>query len=110
MMRYEGIGRLSRQMNSQTQKLTKRPILHDIGKIKAGFVLHTNSFDIDIPPEDYLVGRSVTVGKTGEMLSGSTTIPEKLRSLKVGDSVLVAWVGADAIVVDIILPATEVIK
>lgn len=110
MMRYEGIGRLSRQMNSQTQRLTQKPMPFDIGKIKAGFVLHTNSFDIDIPPEDYLVGRSITVGKTGEILSGSTTIPEKLRSLKVGDSVLVAWVGADAVVIDIILPAKEVTK
>lgn len=35
-------------------------------------------------------------------------VPEKLRSLQPGDTVLVAWVGSDAVVVDILLPATEV--
>lgn len=35
-------------------------------------------------------------------------IPEKMRWLKPGDRVLVAWVQHDAIVLDIILPATEI--
>lgn len=35
-------------------------------------------------------------------------IPEKMRSIKPGDRVLVAWVGDDPVVVDIILPGTEV--
>lgn len=34
-------------------------------------------------------------------------IPEKMRKLKPGDRVLVAWVQSDAIVIDIILPASE---
>ena len=34
-------------------------------------------------------------------------ISEKMRSLKVGDNVLVVWVGNDAVVVDIIYPAKE---
>lgn len=34
-------------------------------------------------------------------------IPEKMRKLKGGDRVLVAWVQNEAVVVDIILPATE---
>ena len=33
-------------------------------------------------------------------------IPEKMRWIKPGDRVLVAWVGQDAVVIDIILPAT----
>jgi hypothetical protein len=33
-------------------------------------------------------------------------IPEKMRKLKSGDRVLVAWVQNEAVVVDIILPAT----
>lgn len=36
-------------------------------------------------------------------------IPEKMRQIKPGDRVLVCWVGDDACVVDIVLPATEVI-
>lgn len=35
-------------------------------------------------------------------------IPEKMRSIKPGDRVLVAWVQHDAVVLDIILPATEI--
>lgn len=33
-------------------------------------------------------------------------IPEKMRKLKPGDRVLVAWVQNDAVVVDLVLPAT----
>lgn len=35
-------------------------------------------------------------------------IPEKMRSIKPGDRVLVAWAGDDPVVIDIILPATDV--
>ena len=35
-------------------------------------------------------------------------IPEKMRWIQPGDHVLVAWVDADPVVIDIILPATEV--
>lgn len=40
--------------------------------------------------------------------SHTVLIPEKMRWLKPGDRVLVAWVQHDAIVLDIILPATEI--
>ena len=35
-------------------------------------------------------------------------VPEKMRSIKPGDRVLVAWVQSEAVVLDIILPATAV--
>lgn len=35
-------------------------------------------------------------------------IPEKMRSLKPGDRVLVAWVGDDPCIIDIIYPGTEI--
>ena len=35
-------------------------------------------------------------------------IPEKMRWLKPGDRVLVAWVQHDAVVLDIIRPATDI--
>lgn len=35
-------------------------------------------------------------------------IPEKMRWIKPGDHVLVAWVDSDPVVIDLILPATEV--
>lgn len=36
-------------------------------------------------------------------------VPEKMRSIKPGDRVLVAWVGDDACIIDIILPGTAVV-
>ena len=51
-------------------------------------------------------------GAHGHGGAGSHThnvlIPEKMRWLKPGDRVLVAWVQHDAIVLDIILPATAI--
>ena len=38
----------------------------------------------------------------------TVTIPEKMRWLKPGDRVLVAWVQHDAVVLDIIRPATDI--
>ena len=40
--------------------------------------------------------------------SHSVLIPEKMRKLKPGDRVLVAWVQNEAVVVDIILPAASI--
>lgn len=34
-------------------------------------------------------------------------IPESMRSIKPGDRVLVAWVGNDAVVIDMIMPAVK---
>ena len=34
-------------------------------------------------------------------------IPEKLRSVKAGDRVLVSWIGSEAVVIDIVLLAKE---
>ncbi|MCD8308883.1 MAG: hypothetical protein LUD19_03430 [Clostridia bacterium] len=52
-------------------------------------------------------GGSHTHGSAGEH-SHDVYIPEKMRWLKPGDRVLVAWVQHDAIVLDIICPATDI--
>ena len=38
----------------------------------------------------------------------SVIIPEKMRSIKPGDRVLVAWVQSEAVVIDVILRGTQV--
>lgn len=40
--------------------------------------------------------------------SHEIAMPESMRWLKPGDRVLVAWIGNDAVVIDIILPATVI--
>lgn len=51
-------------------------------------------------------------GCSGQMQNGQhrheVLIPERMRWIKPWDHVLVAWVDADPVVIDIILPATEV--
>lgn len=52
------------------------------------------------------------LGSSGHIQNGDhihdVLIPEKMRWLKPNDHVLVVWVGTDAVVVDIICPASEV--
>lgn len=52
------------------------------------------------------------MGATGHSQEGAhrhdVLIPEKMRWIKPGDHVLVAWVDSDPVVIDLILPATEV--
>lgn len=52
-------------------------------------------------------GGSHNHGGGGEH-SHNTLIPEKMRSIKPGDRVLVAWVQHDAVVIDIICPAGSI--
>lgn len=51
-------------------------------------------------------------GCSGQIQNGEhqheVLIPERMRWIKPGDHVLVVWVGTDPVVVDIIMPATEV--
>lgn len=91
----------------------------DLGVIQADKSLLTDTYPIPIPRSDYLVCRglkkrtasfntsSVSVGDHGSHNhSGSVTTDE---ALAVGDRVLVAWVQDDAVVIDVILDASEVL-
>lgn len=108
----------------------------DFGTIQSDMSLKTNTFAIPIPQTDYHVCRQLTLGPTGSWLTTtnvnkagvpldgehpnhtagenfgrhkhSVLVPEKMRSIKPGDRVLVAWVQSEAVVIDIILPATSV--
>ena len=100
----------------------------DFGEIMDDYSLQTNTFSIPIPVEDYHVCRQLTLGKTGDILAKTQAIgspgsggdegahqhhvliPEKMRRLKPGDRVLVAWVQSEAVVMDIICPAEDLKK
>ena len=100
------------------------PLVLDFGVIQSDYSLKTNTFAKPVPKGDYSVCRQLTLGPTGAWLTethvkmdGSHThpvptgggahdhdikIPEKMRSIKPGDRVLVAWVQNEAVVVDIV--------
>lgn len=114
-MGNEGINKLAGVIQSRMKSMSDKPQMLDFGVIQSDMSLVTNQFPKPIPQTDYMVCRQLTLGATDSELTktkGSGTknvlVPEKMRSIKPGDRVLVAWVGDDACVVDIILPATDV--
>lgn len=133
-----GINKFAKLIQDRSQEINKQPPVLDFGEIMSDWSLKTTMFGINIPKNDYLVCRSLTIGKKDEVLTktkkgqgkhphGSSgghpqiegdgvhshpssegehihdvLIPEKLRELKIGDRVLVAWVSNDPVVIDII--------
>lgn len=86
----------------------------DIGMPHSGTHLHKVNGPVGIetgPAPDPPIPSARTAG--GDAHDGEhqhhVLIPEKMRQIKPGDRVLVCWVGDDACVVDIVLPATEVV-
>ena len=121
-----GTNKLARTLTDRMKKENESPLVLDFGSIEPNGSLLTNTFPIPIPKGEYSVCRQLTLGATGEKLTetgkadsnkgrhgghvsgdGShehnISIPEKMRSLKAGDRVLVAWVENEAVVIDIIL-------
>lgn len=114
-----GVSRLAGVIQDMVRGVQDNSLLIDYGVIQDDKSLLTNSYPIAIPKSDYLVCRhlnSRTVKETtssrsvGDHGSHSHTVEVSTRqALKVGDRVLVAWVQNDAIVVDVILEANEVL-
>lgn len=124
-MAYEGnpgTNKLANVLAGRMKKESESPLVLDFGEIQANGSLITNTFPVPIPKGDYSVLRQLTLGFTGEKLTitkddgkhgGHTNgdgihshivlIPEKMRSIRPGDRVLVAWVQNDAVVVDIVM-------
>ena len=124
-MAYEGnpgTNKLANVLAGRMKKESESPLVLDFGEIQANGSLITNTFPVPIPKGDYSVLRQLTLGFTGEKLTitkddgkhgGHTSgdgihshivlIPEKMRSIRPGDRVLVAWVQYEAVVVDIVM-------
>jgi len=126
----QGMNKLAQVMQERMRRNqdANGALVLDFGVIQKDYSLKTNTFAIPIPKSDYHVCRQLTLGPTGAWLTethvnmdGSHThpvptgggahdhdikIPEKMRSIKPGDRVLVAWVQSEAVVIDIIKPAS----
>ena len=80
-----GVSRLAAAFQRLSEKGNNGEPVIDFGGIEPNGSLLTNSFPVPIPKSDYQTCKG--------------------RTLKPGDRVLVAWVGTDAIVIDVIVPA-----
>ena len=88
----EGVNMLARVMQERMQKISYTPEPLEFGEIQGDYSLLTNKFPIPIPKSDYLVCRLLM------------TDPNKLIP---GDHVLVAWIGSDPVVIDVIRTGKE---
>lgn len=121
------LAQVMQQRMNRNQEAHNSALILDFGTIQPDMSLKTNTFTIPIPQTDYHVCRQLTLGPTGDYLTDNGTkgthgghvsgdgshdhtiiIPEKMRSIKPGDRVLVAWVQSEAVIVDIVLSGTEV--
>ena len=84
-----GANKLATVIQERMLKINTKPPVLDFGKIQADHSLRTNMFPISIPPADYLICKS------------SPLDPDP----QPGDSVMVAWVQNDAVVLGVISPA-----
>lgn len=125
-----GLNKLAQVMQERmdrNQQANNGALVLDFGTIQADMSLKTNTFAVPIPQADYHVCRQLTLGPTGSFLTETKTqgqhgghisgdgshdhdikVPEKMRSIKPGDRVLVAWVQSEAVVIDIVLRGTAV--
>ncbi len=109
-----GMNRLANVLGAWMRAMSDGPRLLDFGEILPDGSLSTNEFLPTIPKSDYFVCRGLGQGEAGSLWAATTArenvlTPERFRAIKPGDRVLIAWVGDDAVVVDIILPAGEVL-
>jgi len=117
-LEYNGINRLARVVQGRTNKIVNnKGLTIDLGTIQEDYSLLTDSYDIPIPAESYLILENLsiiedtfaTTESAGDPVHTHTIkTPEKLKAIKPSDRVLVNWVGSDAIVVGKIMQAKEV--
>lgn len=118
-----GTNKLASVIQDRMKQANESPLVLDFGTIGGDMSLKTNTFPLAIPQSDYMVCRSVALGKVDDVLyktkenepppvlpthKHDMLIGEKMRWLKPGDRVLVAWVGDDPCVIDLILPAKTI--
>ncbi len=114
-----GMNKLANVLTHRMREENKRSLVLDFGEIQPNESLLTNTFPVPISKGDYSILRHLTLGGVGETLTVTTEkkesgngdevhlhevlIPEKLRSLRAGDKVLVAWVQNEAVVIGLVV-------
>lgn len=113
---YAGANKLAQVMSSRMKDESASPLVLDFGSINGNYILTTNTFPVEIPKGDYSVCRHVCgmhLGITGgshgghESGNGIHSHNVDIPMLKPGDRVLVAWIQNDAVVIDVIIPASS---
>lgn len=79
------------------------PTTIELGVVNSNLSITTDSLQEAIPKGDYMVNLALTSGRyTGTTDKHSHELPSGLRGLRSGDRVLVAWCGAEPVVIAIV--------
>ena len=120
----QGANELTNTLKGMMKSMMTTPPVLDFGIIHSDYSLTTNSFPQTIPKNQYSVCRQLlynpAVPLTETYVDGShghpdasppgehshqVRLPRKMRWLRPGDKVLVAWVHNEAVVIDIVYNA-----
>ena len=104
-----GMSRLAGVIREMGGKRAGGPVF-DFGTIQQNGGLLTDSYPIMIPKSDYVICRHLKsrTATTSETSSHTHTVNTQ-QGLSAGSRVLVAWVGNDAVVIDVVLNASSVL-
>lgn len=94
----EALGNVLNVHMKDVNDFGKRNPVNQLGTITSGRGLKLDGVPYTIPQRDYMVSRSA-------LLSLSADMPACFRPIQQGDRVLVAMVGTEPIVIDIVIPA-----
>ena len=105
------IEELASVLDGQVKKTVSasKTLTFELGTIVGNMALSVSSLSNNIPKGEYMVSFRLTTGsltfktKVEENHAHSITLPSQFRGLQVGDRVLVAWVGTEPIVIDIVV-------
>ncbi len=121
-----GLSKLAGLFDALIQARKDNSLILDFGVINGDYSLTTNTFPIAIKKDDYLVCRHLRAvpdkdqwdtkgagthshpGSEGSSAGWHTHKFQPHEVLDKGDRVLVAWVGNDAVVIDVIVHANTV--
>ena len=88
-----GLSKLAHVLNERMKKASENELIIDFASIDGNYALKTNTFPVSIPKSDYTICRNIS----------GICLETKLQP---GDRVLVAWIGAEVVVIDVIVPAS----
>ena len=119
---HPGMAKLASVLDRRmSQRAQTDPVL-DFGEVRPDGSLVLNTCQVPIPKGEYLICRGLTLTDDEEVSTSSISVGDHgthshtvnlartgHKRLAVGDRVLVAWVGSEAVIIDIIIGSMEVI-
>ncbi|MBC3798018.1 hypothetical protein [Acetobacterium tundrae] len=110
--KINGFNELALTIHKRIEAVGETSLIIDFGQINEDGSLRTNSYPQDVPSNSYLIcgnllDNDCTCESAGDPAHAHAIKTEK--RIAIGARVVVAWVGNDAIVVDVMKTASEVL-